>query len=144
MARDKLQVLLTLREQTVDQARQALTVCIASETAAVDAVRAMDTAVQRERAAVGQLPDVERAMEMFATWSARVRSRREAEVAALALAEDRTGQARAVLAAARASVRVVERLAADRLAAELSAAEARERHALDDIAREQHRLRSKT
>jgi flagellar export protein FliJ len=143
MAQDKLRVLLTLRERTVEQARKALAVCVAAETAAMDAIRGVDSAIQHERAAADRSADTGPAKEMFAAWLVRARSRREAAVAALAKAEGRTGEARAALAAARAAVRVVEQLADDRDAAEQTTADARERHALDDIARERHRVRPK-
>ena len=146
---DKLRVLLTLRERTVDEARQALSACVAAETAAMDAIRTMDETIYRERAAADQFNaahpiNAQQGREIFAAWSVRARAMRQVAVTRLAEAELQTGEARAVLAAARTAVRVAERLIAEREEARRAAAEARDLHALDDIARQRHRARSKS
>ena len=151
---DKLRVLLTVRERTVDEARQALAACVAAETAAMDAIRAVDATIHRERAAADRFNaaqplgskqiNTQLGREMFAAWSVRARALRQAAVMRLAEAEVRTGEARAVLGAARTAVRVAERLVADREEARRAAAEALDMHALDDIGRERHRARSKS
>jgi hypothetical protein len=143
VAVDKLRVLLRLRERTLDQAREALAECVAAETAAMDAIRAVDTAIQRERMAADQSGEAGQGREMFAAWSARARAIRAAAVRTLMEAEGQTAEARGVLTAARSAVRVVERLSEERAVTEQAAADAIERHTLDDVAREQHRIRSK-
>jgi len=135
MARDPLRVLLTVRQQTADQARQALAECLKLEAALVDAIRAIDQAAQRE------LQEAERSWhrggmpDLFAAWRKRAQLDRRAAVAALAAAESRTAEARAVLASARSGARVVEQLIEQRAAAARATAAEREQHALDDIAR---------
>lgn len=138
MARDPLNVLLTVRQRTVDQSRQALATCLKAETAAVAAIRAMDAAVERERAAADRDAEDHRDTEMRSVWMERIRAQRVAAVANLAAAERQTAAARAVLSAARSAAQAVQRTIAERAVLALAEAEKRAQHALDDISRSRY------
>jgi hypothetical protein len=137
MARDQMDVLLTIRRRAVDKSRQALAGCLKVEAAALEAVRAIDAAVMRERAFADRFPEQPHRMEVFALWSERVAAERLGAVAALAYGESQTVAARAVLASARSAARAVERTIEERAALARAEAEAekRDQHAMDDITR---------
>jgi hypothetical protein len=135
MARDQMDVLLTIRRRAVDKSRQALAGCLKVEAAALEAVRAIDAAVMRERAFADRFPEQPHRMEVFALWSERVAAERPGAVAALAYGESQTVAARAVLASARSAARAVERTIEERAALARAEAEKRDQHARDDITR---------
>ena len=135
MARDQMDVLLTIRRRAVDKSRQALAGCLKVEAAALEAVRAIDAAVMRERAFADRFPEQPHRMEVFALWSERVAAERLGAAAALAYGESQTVAARAVLASARSAARAVERTIEERAALARAEAEKRDQHAMDDITR---------
>ena len=141
MARHPLNILLIVRQRGVDQQCQAFATCLKLETTAMEAVRALDDAAQREREAADRHPEHHGGMDMLATWLRRMRADRVRGSAALAAAQGQTALSRAALAAARSAAQVVEKLIEDRAAEARAKAEAREQHALDDIARSQHLAR---
>ena len=131
-------MLLTVRQRTVDQSRQALATCLKAETAAVAAIRAIDAAVERERAAADRDAKDYCDTEMRSVWMQRVRAQRMAAVATLAAAERQTAAARAVLSAARSAAQAVQQAIAERAVLALAEAEKRAQHGLDDIARSRY------
>jgi hypothetical protein len=138
MARDKMDVLLTIRRRAIDKSRQSLARCLRVEAAASEALRAIDDAVLRERALADRFPELPHGMEVFAHWSVRVSAERLAAAAALADGEAQSAAARAVLASARSAARVVERTIEERAAVARAEAEKRDQHAMDDITRGRH------
>lgn len=143
MARDPLNTLLTIRQRTVDQSRQALAGCLAVETATADAIRAIDAAVEEQRAIADRLPEQHRGTDMVLAWSGRMRTKRAAAVAAFRKAELETASARAVLAESRAATQAVQRTIAERAIAAQAEAERRGQHALDDITSARHGARGR-
>ncbi len=135
MARDPLGVLLTVRQRTVDQARQALAICLKVETAAIEAIRAIDSAIGQEQAVADRFPEHHRGTDVVAAWLGRVRAERAQAVAKLAAAEIQSATARAVLVAARSAAQAVQRTIAERAIVARGEAEKRDQHVLDDIAR---------
>jgi len=138
MAREPMDVLLTIRQRSVDQARQALAVRLQAETLASAAAGAIDDAILQERRAADRGPRDQQGVEMLAAWLQRMRPRRAAAHHMLSTAAAQTAAARAELAAARSAARAVERLLEERAAAAQVEAEKREQHALDDVARTRH------
>jgi hypothetical protein len=138
MARDKMEVLLTIRRRAIDKSHQALARCLTVEAAASEALRAIDDAVLRERALADRFPELSHGMEVFAHWSVRVSAERLGAVAALADGEAQSAAARAVLASARSAARAVERTIEERTAVARAEAEKRDQHAMDDITRGRH------
>jgi flagellar biosynthesis chaperone FliJ len=151
MPHEPLLTLLALRRRAVDESRRAVAACIQAETTSAQAIVMIDDAIRRERAmadtpAAGPAdhPAAGRAdhpaagpadMDLFAAWLARARTRRRAAVAALAVAETQTALSRDALSNARTAADAVERLLAERAAIKRAREDAREAHALDDIAR---------
>jgi hypothetical protein len=143
MARDKMDVLLTIRRRAIDKSRQTLARCLRVEAAAFEALRAIDDAVLRERALADRFPELPHGMEVFARWSERVGAERLGAAAALADGEAQSAAARAVLASARSAARAVERTIEERTAVALAEAEKRDQHAMDDITRGRHITRGR-
>jgi flagellar biosynthesis chaperone FliJ len=135
MAADPLQVLLTIRQRGVDQARQVLAVCLNAETAAMAAIEALENAQRREREVADSQAEHHRGTNMFATWSGQMRVRQSAARAVLGNAETATTSARVGLTETRSAARAVERLIEERAIVARVEAAKREQHALDDIAR---------
>lgn len=141
MGRDPLGILLTVRQRTVDQSRQALATCLKVETAAMEAIRAIDNAIGQELAVADRFPEQHRGTDVVAAWLGRVRGERTQAVAKLAAAEIQTAAARAVVLAARSAAQAVQRTIAERAVVARAEAEKRDQHVLDDIARARHAAR---
>jgi flagellar biosynthesis chaperone FliJ len=135
VAVDQLQVLLTIRQRSVDHARQVLAACLIAETAAMAAIDALEDAQRQERDVAHQQAEHHRATNMYAAWSGRMRVRQATARAALGDAEVKTTSARGVLAETRSAARAVERLIEERAVAARIEAARREQHALDDVTR---------
>ncbi len=135
MARDPMQMLLAVRRQAVEQARHALAACLAAETAAADRLKAIDDAAQRDRVAGGAIAEAHLFTDMFALRVQTSASERHAALAALAAARDVSADARAALVAAKTAAESVETLITERAEAADAAANRREQHTLDDMAR---------
>ncbi len=135
MARDPMQMLLAVRRQAVEQARQALAACLAAETAAADKLTAIDNAAQRDRVASGAIAEAHLFTDIFVLRVQTSASERQAAMAALAAAQDVTADARAALVAARTAAEAVETLMTERADAAKAAANQQEQHTLDDMAR---------
>ena len=135
MGRDPLGVLLTVRQRTVDQSRQALAACLKAETAAIEAIRSIDYVIDQEQDAANQFPEHHCGTDTVAAWLGRVRAERMQAVATLAAAETQTAAARAVLLAARSAVQAVQHTIAERAVVARAEADKREQHDLDELAR---------
>jgi hypothetical protein len=135
MGRDRFDILLAVRRLTVEQARQALAVCLKAEATAAEAIDALDATARRDRAAASAMAEAPAFLEMFAARSDTARTGRAMAVAALAAAKARSAAARGAVTAARSSAEAVETLIAERMAAEAAEANRRAQHVLDDIAR---------
>ena len=142
MGRDPLGVLLTVRQRTVDQSRQALAKCLKVETEAMEAIQAIDDAISQEREFADKFPEQHRGADTVAAWLGRIRATRLQAVAVLATAEIQTAAARAVLLAARSAAQAVQRTIAEREVAARAEAEKRDQHTLDDITRAQYIARN--
>ncbi|WP_158932381.1 hypothetical protein [Acidisphaera sp. S103] len=135
MVRDPLKILLSVRRRSVEQARYALGACLAAEAAIADRIRSLDGAAARDRQTGRAWQDSHQFMEMTAIHLATLQAERRSILADLAVAEDRSGQARGVVAAERAAAEAVDQLMQERQAAVQAEANRREQHVLDDIAR---------
>jgi hypothetical protein len=146
--RDRLHLLLAIRQEAVDHALRALAECIAAETEAARIVSAIEEAVPVERAQTDRQGHIDRngqtlvGNEAFAAWSAWARARKREGLAALALAEAQSAGARAEVASARAAAQAVGQLIESRVAHRKAETERKEGHVLDDIARAQRRARA--
>ncbi len=141
MSRDPLETLARLRRSVVEDARRALVACLEAEDAASTAMRRAEAAIFHEQDAAGTLNAGDGAVEAFAAWlpygRQAVAQAREAHDRAAAA----TVQARAVLAASRASAEAADRLLASRAAVRDAEAARRTQIALDEAA--SHRKRQK-
>jgi flagellar biosynthesis chaperone FliJ len=135
MARNPLQILLSMRRRSVEQARYALGACLATEAQAADRIRSLDDTVRRDRETVRAWQDSHQFMEMSAVRLDAMLGQRRTMLAELAMAETRSAQARGVVAAARTAAEAVEQLMGERAVADRAEADKREQHVLDDIAR---------
>jgi hypothetical protein len=135
MARDPVGVLLAIRLHAVEQARSALAVCLTSEAALTDRIKALDTAVLRDRETAGSWQDAHQFVEISVFRQGAVRAERRTIAADLEAAEARSAEARGVVTAARAAAEAVGQLIAERQAAGQAEAARRDQHVLDDIAR---------
>jgi len=141
MNRDPLETLARLRHSVCEDARRALAACLEAEDAAGKALHSASEAIFREQDAAGALDAGDGAVEAFAAWlplgRRAVAEAREADSRAGAA----TVQARAVLAAARASAEAADRLLASRAAERDAEAARRAQAALDEAAARQARPR---
>jgi flagellar export protein FliJ len=135
MASDRLRVVQGVRQRAVEQARQALGLCLKTETEATARILAIDDAARRDRAADRSGVDALPFGEMFTRRLGALQTERRDAVAALTAAETGSAQARAAVTAARTAAEAVETLIAERAAAEATETSRREQHTLDDIAR---------
>ena len=134
MSRDPLETLVRLRRGVVEDARRALAACLEAEDAASRAMRCAETAIFREQEAAGGLDTSDGAVEAFAAWLPQGRQAVAKARDAHADAGAATVQARAVLAAARASAEAADRLLASRAAVRAAAADRHAQTALDEAA----------
>jgi flagellar export protein FliJ len=135
MARDPLQILLSMRRRSVEQARYALGACLATEARVTDRIRSLDDTVRRDRETVRAWQDSHQFLEMSTVRLEAMLAQRRTMLAELAMAEARSAQARGVVAAARTAAEAVEQLMGERAVANRAEADKREQHVLDDIAR---------
>jgi flagellar export protein FliJ len=135
MARDPLKVLLTVRQRSVEQARQALGSCLAEEAAATDRIKSLDETTRRNRAATSAAVDLQLFKDMFAIQRNVLQADRHAATLALTAAEQRSAEARAVMVEARTAAESVQRLLDERAARRDAEISRQEQHALDDMAR---------
>jgi hypothetical protein len=135
MARDKLQVLLSMRRRVVEQARYALGACLDVESEAADKIRTLDDLVRRDRAIGAEWHDARHFREMSAIRMDAIRAERGAVLADLTAAEAASEHARGIVSTAWAATEAVERLIADRAVDCRAKLSVREQHVLDDISR---------
>jgi flagellar export protein FliJ len=134
MTHDPLEALLRLRRMAADEARRGLGECLRIESEAAAAVAAIEAAIERETEAATCLAAGDAEVESFAAWLRRIRPKQQAAQAAEAEAEAATTGARAVLGAARASVRAVEEMLEKRDAAAQADAQRRAQGEIDEAA----------
>jgi hypothetical protein len=144
VARDPLAILQSVRLRSVEQARQALAVCLKAEAEAAGRVDFLDEAVKRDRAAGACLPDRQDFIQVFANRSDAVQLQRRAAVTALAAAQARVSEAQAEVADARTRAEAVEQLITERMVARQAAADGKAQHILDDIARAARAMRKRS
>jgi hypothetical protein len=135
MPRDPRATLHAGRRRTVEQARQALAMCLAAEADTLDRIAALDASASRDRDAATVMADDPRFLDMFAVRRETTRTDRRIAVTGLMALEDSTAAARANVVAARTATERVEQFMAERAEAERAGAASRTQHALDDIAR---------
>ena len=135
MARDPLRILLSMRQRSVETARYALGACLAVETRAADRISALDAMVRRDRETTRLWQESHQFVEMSAARLEAMLVERRTLLADLAMAEVRSAQARAVVAAVRTAAEAVEQLMGERTAANQAETAKREQHVLDDITR---------
>lgn len=135
MARDPLQILLSLRRRSVEQARHALAARLAAEAEVADRILSLDGTARRDREAGEAWPDAHQFLEMFASRQEVVQAERRSLAADLAAATVDTGEARGVVSAARTAAEAVKELIGGREAASQADATRQEQHVVDDIAR---------
>jgi|GEM_PF-1941729 len=131
---DPLPVVHRLRRLAADEARRALADCLTAEAEAADALRTLDAEIAAETDAASDPDQDDRPVEDFAVWLRRISVDRAAAAAALSVAETRSAEARAVLAASRTAERALEILMEQQAAERRAAAERRDQAALDEIA----------
>jgi flagellar biosynthesis chaperone FliJ len=135
MARDPIRLLQAIRRRSVEEARQALGLCLAAEAKLAEEIREIDAQSEIDRAANQAVEEPHRFLEMFVR---RLRARdveRNAAAAALTAAQTRSDEARLAVVAARTAAEAVDTLIAEKAARAQADTNRRELHALDDIAR---------
>jgi len=135
MARDPLQVLLTVRRRAVEQARFAMAACLMAEAAVSDRLGLIDALAKLDREASGAWQDAHQFLQMSSLRLEAVRAERQTVAADFAAATSRSAQARGVVTAARLAAEAVEQLLGEREAARRVESARREQHVQDDIAR---------
>jgi flagellar biosynthesis chaperone FliJ len=135
MARNPLMILRTVRQREVEQARQALAVCLQAEAEATATVDALSEAAKLDRSASERLTDAFGFLQMFANRLDSLRTQQIAAELSLTTAQTRVSEARSVVAAARTRAEVLEQLVAERNAARAAELERQAQHVMDDIAR---------
>jgi flagellar export protein FliJ len=105
---------------------------------AAAALRALDAEIAIETDAASDPDQDDRPVEDFAVWLRRIGVDRAAAVAALADAETRSAEARAVLAASRTAERALEILMEQQAAERGAAEQRREQAVLDEIGAARH------
>jgi flagellar export protein FliJ len=134
MKSDPLRALLRLRRLTADQARRQLADCLRAESEAERAVAALDAEIAHETEVATSLAGGDAEVEAYAAWLRRIRPAQLAARAAEATTVAETTETRAVLAMARAAVRAVEELLAQRGAEERMVAERLAQREIDEVA----------
>ncbi len=132
---DPLPVVARLRNLAVDEAKSALADCLTAEARAAEAMRLLDAAIAAETDAASDPSGDDQSVEDFSGWLRRIAVDRAAAAAALAAAETRSTEARAVLTASRTAARAMDELLARRDADRQLAADRREQAALDEAGR---------
>jgi flagellar biosynthesis chaperone FliJ len=136
MRDEPLTTLLRLRRLALDDARLALAACVAAESDAALALRAIQESIHRETALAGRLDAGDAAVEAFSAWLRRCRGAHEAAAERLDGAEERTHEARVVLAASRAAVEAIEEEIARRDRERQRLDQRMEQRSLDEIRRD--------
>jgi len=135
MARDPLLMLSLVRLHAVEQARQALGICLAAEAGVVDRIRGHAEAARRDLEACGTLPDFYRFLDMSAARQDIIRTDQHADEATLVALRTRSDEARAAVVAARTEAEAVRQLIGERAALAQTEAAKQEQHTLDDMTR---------
>jgi flagellar export protein FliJ len=135
MTRDPLEALLRLRRLAADEARSALADCLRNEDTAVQAIAAIEAAIERETAAATSLAVGDAEVEAFAAWLRRIRPKQHAAHVAEDQAEADTARARIMLAVARTAVQAAEDMLEEHAAARRAEAERRAQYDLDEVGR---------
>ncbi len=133
MRDEPLLTLRRLRRLALDEARLTLADCVAEETRAAAAIRAIDEDIRRETECASSLEPDDAMVEAFAVWLRRVRAEQQGAEVALRDAEGRTHEARAVLTIARSAVEAVETELTRRDEAKLKESQRIEQRSLDEI-----------
>ncbi len=134
MTRDPLEALLRLRRLAADEARSALADCLHNEDVAVQAIAAIEAAIERETTAATSLAAGDADVEAFAAWLRRMRPKQHAAHLAEDQAEAETARARIMLATARTAVQAAEDMLEEHAAARRAVAERRAQNELDEVA----------
>ncbi len=137
MAVERLKVLLTVRQLTVEQARQALAMCMKVEAEVSARIAVIDFDMQRNRAINKAAEHTHPFLQMFAQRLENMQTWRKQEAAALAVAESRSADARACVTEARIAAEAVQALIEERSVAAAAEISRRSQHMMDDIARTQ-------
>jgi flagellar export protein FliJ len=132
--RDPLETLARLRRNICADARRSLAACLEAEDTASTALRGAEAAIIREQDAAGSLEVGDGAVEAFASWLPLGRQAVAQARETHARAGAATVQARAILAAARASAEAVDRLIEKRAAEHEARAAKRAQATLDEAA----------
>lgn len=114
MARDRLRIVLRLREMEVDDARTELVRRETRVHAAAVAAHEAEAAIQSEMTAAARLSADDAAVEAFGAWLPSGRRAVLEAQAVLSRAQGESAQARARLNVARAAAEAVKTLIADR------------------------------
>lgn len=138
MARDPFRVLSMVRRHAIEQARQALAACMRAEAAAMDRIRMIDEALERDRQASRTAEHTYQFLEMAAIRLEAIKAERQAAAATLAAAASRSAEARNIVVAARTAAEAVTTLIDEHKAADELEANRRTQHALDDMTRARH------
>ena len=144
MARDALQLLqllLSIRQRSVDQAQQTLALYIKAEADIRDKIGLLDEAARRDHLSVRDSAERVPFLDMFVARLHQVQVERRTLKITLAAAEARSADAQAILASARRAAEAVETLLQERKTAAATQMEKQAQHVLDDIARTQHARR---
>jgi flagellar export protein FliJ len=139
MKSDPLEALLRLRRLTADQARRELADCLRAESEAKQAIAAIDAQIAHETEVATSLAGGDAEVEAYAAWLRRIRPTQQAARVAEAVAVAQTTEARAGLAIARAAVRAVEELLAQRETEERMAADRQDQREIDEVAQRTER-----
>jgi hypothetical protein len=141
MARDPLLILSRIRRQAVEQARQALGICVHAESQAEERVRVIDQTIARGVEAGRTVEHDHNFFEMSAIWLQAMTAQRKVAVEILGVAVSRSEQARGKVVTERTAAEAVGTLIAEYAAAAEADANKRLQHVLDDISRTRHRMR---
>ena len=126
---DPLPIVARLRDLAVDEAKRAL---------AADRLRTLDAAIAAETDAASDPAGDDRSVEDFAAWLRRIAVDRAEAAAALAAAETRSAETRAVLAASRTAARAMEALIEQRDEDRRAVSDRREQAVLDEAGATRH------
>ncbi len=140
MAKDPLQMALSLRKCAVEDAKRGLASALSAEQTVAIAVSRATEAIRRESDAAMALSTSDASAEAYAAWLPRGLSEQERARLSLQQAENVTHQARATLTAARTAEATIEKLLEGRAGAARRLAERTEQATLDEMA---HRRRDR-
>lgn len=133
MKDESLGTLLRLRRIAADEARRNLADCLRQESAARQALRDLEAAVECQMEAAARVDASDRAVEEFAAWLRRNRIEKETNEQALHLAETRSAEARSVLSVSMIAVETLEKLLDRRAEAREAGRDRQDRNDLDEL-----------